>query len=164
MISCHNRYAKAIARNRDLFNTNKSILEIGQSARGIANFLNRPTAGANLKTDSNQTIFLPLQKDNVFNLEFSDNSYDYVVCIDILDQINSDFRADAIREMLRVTRERLIISCPCERVSYNHDRHFSNVLKKSNHKIPKWLSSHIKNGLPEVSDILKILTDIPGNR
>jgi hypothetical protein len=160
LINCHNRYAKIISRNRELLNTNKSILEIGAGTNGIAPYLGRPATGIGATADDNSTVFLSLREDDILQFDFADNSYDYVLCVDTLEHIRPDLRATVIREMLRVTREGLIISCPCGRVPYNYDRHFTKILKSNRYKVPQWLSGHIKNGLPELSDIIKIIAEL----
>jgi hypothetical protein len=62
--------------------------------------------------------------------------------------------------MLRVTKERLIISCPCDSLSNAFEIHLSNMLKSMYGVIPDWLSEHLKNGLPNVKDILGNLKEL----
>jgi hypothetical protein len=160
MINWHDRYAKIIYRNKELLDTNKSVLEIGSGLNGIARYLKRPVAAIDNNIEGKASEYLSIAKGDVLNLDILDNSYDYAVCVDVLEHIQPSLRAKAIREMLRVTRDRLIISCPCDKIAYKYEVHFSKILRKVNCKTPEWLSEHLKNGLPEVSDILKILTEL----
>ncbi|NVN89349.1 MAG: DUF4422 domain-containing protein [Desulfuromonadales bacterium] len=160
MINWHARYAKIISQNKDLLDSSKTILEIGSGLNGIATYLKRPVIGIDKITEGVANEWLTITKGNVTNLYNLDNSYDYVICVDVLEHLSPDLRSKAISEMLRVARERLIISCPCDKLAYNYEVHLSCILKNLYGKIPEWLSEHIKHGLPEVKDIIKILTEL----
>jgi 2-polyprenyl-3-methyl-5-hydroxy-6-metoxy-1,4-benzoquinol methylase len=87
MINCQNKYAKIINRNRELTNLTRSILEVGAGFYGIAEFLKRPVTGIDTNVKGQANEWLNLQKGGVLNIKFPDDSFDFVICVDVLEHI-----------------------------------------------------------------------------
>lgn len=154
------RYSKLIDMNRELLDPQFSVLEIGSCSSGIAPFLNRPVTGLNMKTEGAPIELLTLFNGDMVSLDFPDNYFDYVVSLDILEHIAPEFRQKAISEMSRVARRKVIVSCPCGKIAVSFESRLSNNLHQKQRSIPGWLTDHIQQGLPEVSEILNIVHNL----
>ncbi|MBU0667858.1 glycosyltransferase [Patescibacteria group bacterium] len=91
-------------------------------------------------------------------IPFSDKSFDVVIASDMLEHVDKPFRAPIIREMLRVSKNHVIIGVPCH----------SDLLEKAESAVMDqykiltgrdhpFLSEHGTYGLPEESKIEEIL-------
>jgi len=56
---------------------------------------------------------VPLVENNVESLPFQDNSFDAVTCVGLLMHLDADVRVRALRELARVTRDRLVVQYVC---------------------------------------------------
>jgi len=71
---------------------------------------------------------------NAAKMNFSDNSFDLVFCLEVLEHLNDRTMLDVIREMKRVSRGKVIISVPFEepepRPKYHIQRFTENKIKE----------------------------------
>lgn len=91
-------------------------------------------------------------------IPFSDSCFDMVVASDMLEHVDKPFRAPVIREMLRVSKNHLIIGVPCksellEKAEQYVCDQFQNI---TGAKHP-FLMEHSQYGLPEEAKIEEIL-------
>ncbi len=100
----------------------------------------------------------PSQKDLVYdgkNIPFSDQSFDTVLCIDVLEHVRVDERLALVTEMLRVSKKRLICSAPLGTSEHVRGEHsLKQELLKRGVDV-EFLNEHIKNGLPTTGEIEK---------
>ena len=80
--------------------------KIGKTLTGIDNSLSA------IKTGKKIYPHLDLQKGDVYNLEFTDNEFDIVICTEVLEHLK-DPKA-AIQEIKRVTKKYILFSVPNE--------------------------------------------------
>jgi Methyltransferase domain len=90
---------------------------------------------------------------DVRELPFDDRSFDAVVALDLLEHVAAGDRAQALGELTRVTRTRLIVACPtgAEALAADH------LLAGSMAAPPGWLDEHLQNGFPEREAIAEAL-------
>src|SRR5579872_4398287 len=56
--------------------------------------------------------YLDLKKGNIYKLPYDDNSFDLVICIEVLEHLEYPDRA--LKELMRVSKKNLILSVPNE--------------------------------------------------
>jgi hypothetical protein len=154
MINWHNRYAKLLRRNPELFDPGRSLLEVGSGLQGVALWLQRPVVGLEPRWDGAPNPLIEPVAGDVADLPFGDASFDFVVCVDVLEHLTADTRRSAISELVRVARERVIVACPCGDVALQGELAFSDLLRSLDIPSPEWLTEHLGYGLPELGDIV----------
>jgi Domain of unknown function (DUF4422)/Methyltransferase domain len=160
MINWHDRYAKLLQRERGLFDARRSVLEVGSGPWGIALWLQRPVVG--LERDWSQALPNPLiqpVEGDVLRLPFADDSYDYVICVDVLEHLAEGDRATALCELIRVARDKVLVSCPCGAAAEEGERAFAGLFDALGLPRPGWLTEHFDNGLPRLGPIVQTLID-----
>lgn len=148
------RYSKILEKRKELLINKYSILEVGACESGIASYLKRPVTGLNLVDVEATNKWLNTTTCNMIDIDYSSNSFDYVLSVDVLQHLSREERIKAIAEMLRVAKREVIIVCPCGKMATRYDIHLHNNYIKSNRSIPKWLRDQVQRGLPEVGELL----------
>lgn len=131
-----------------------AILEVGSGSLGITPYLKRPLDGVDTDFSGPKTPLLNKIKGSATDLPFRKNSYDVVISTDTLEHIPANLREKAIDEMLRVSRQLVIIVVPTGPLSQRQDSQLHNRFQKVFKQKDKFLSEHVENGLPKNDEIL----------
>jgi hypothetical protein len=100
-------------------------------------------------------------KGDGLNLEFKDNSFDFVMCFDVFEHISANDREKFISELWRVSRVGVIVSAPVKNDESEFSEDFLNSFYKDMHgEQHPWLMEHIDYGLPEIGLADKYLTKL----
>ena len=160
MLNWKVRYAKIIAKYRELLDPSISLLEVGCGAYGIATFLDRPVVG--VEPDGVQPMVenLTIQRASVSDLPFENDAFDVVVCVDVLEHLAAPDRIPAIREMLRVAKRRLILSCPTRYYGELGEHELASWFQRRYGDIPGWLQEHLTNGLPDTGELIQAVASL----
>ncbi len=145
----------------------KTVLDVG----GEQPILEQVTQMAeyytlNVDRDINQTSkhIKKLKKSMLYdgkNLPFDDNTFDIVVCIDVLEHVSQKERTPLIKEMLRVSKEVLICSAPLG--TAEHIQAEKDLLRSlTDKKEASFLEDHIQKGLPTPESLQKWTQEIGG--
>lgn len=135
----------------------KDILEVGSGSLGIGEFLEQKFTGCDVDFNGDINANLNPVKGSVLDLPFKDNSYELVLSVDMLEHVEKRDRALALRELVRVSKKHVLISCPCGGKSEEWEKRLSNWLRMSKKTVPEWLKEHRRYGLPEEQDIVEML-------
>lgn len=154
MLNWKVRYAKLIRQCPELRNPDRSVLEIGCGPSGIANLLQRPVQGVELNPVPPQTEWLKVDQGNILDLPYPDNSFDFVVCVDVIEHLLLADRPKAIAELARVAKGQAIISCPYDYPGMDGELALADWLDRRFHARPDWLNEHFQLGLPKVGEML----------
>lgn len=154
MLNWKTRYHKIIRDNPDLLVPEKSILEVGGGTNGLAAYVDREIVCLDKEfTGKIHKNIVPVI-GSIDAIHYDDASFDSVVCVDVLEHISKEQRKDAIAEMIRVAKEKVIISFPCRDFAEAGEMQFSDLLRRIGQAVPSWLQEHIQNGLPSLSDVI----------
>ena len=110
------------AERRDLLNRHvvgKSVLDAGCGVGGFVDYLSR--LGFEATGLEKHDMFLAVAREKGFGgnyvrsdlsstLPFRDKTFDTTICLDVLEHVDND--VDTLRELVRVTRQRLVIAVP----------------------------------------------------
>ncbi len=101
-----------------------------------------------------------IQLDGCNMSEISDEQYDVVVALDVLEHIPDGQRERFMIEMNRVAKHMAIICFPYKTV-YNEsaEKRVNSYYKMIFGSDHKWLIEHIQNGLPQLDYVKNILSD-----
>jgi SAM-dependent methyltransferase len=145
------------------------ILEIGSGVIGVAPFVDKHTVIGIDSRSMKQAIAphnLQLVQASAMNAPFADNSFDYVLCVDVLEHVPSADRDGLIKEALRITKGTLFIATPSGVRTAQAERLLYAVLAplyRAFEKDLSFLREHLENGLPEREDLLRVITSFaPG--
>ncbi|MBI3342486.1 class I SAM-dependent methyltransferase [Candidatus Curtissbacteria bacterium] len=137
-----------------LIKSSTSILDVGGQLNALAQFCDSPNiVVANLK-GSEETSDVTIKGKK---LPFPKDKFDVVCSIDVLEHIPKSNRKSFIDDLIRVSKNRVILSFPIgttEHINYENKMH--KWLKNKDFNI-EYLKEHIKLGLPQKSELEKIL-------
>lgn len=132
------------------------LLEVGSGTHGITRYLRRPTIGLDVQFGRFDLGYLTPVRGSVLQLPFANDQFNHVLSVDMLEHLPAQLRPQAIQELVRVARKRLVIVVPCEG-GQAADRRLARCL--SPFGIPSWLEEHLAHGLPAKSQISQLLEE-----
>lgn len=147
------------------------ILEVGCGSVGITRYLNCPVTGADLDFQGPQLPYLRQVRCSAGKMPFRNEEFDLTLSVDMLEHVPKDLRHSVISEMIRVSKEWIIIGVPSGKNAESwEDRAWNFWHKKiqscSNPLLKgrllrrgNFLEEHRKNGLPTESEIIKDIND-----
>ena len=159
MINWHNRYAKILRENVQLFDPNKSVLEVGCGPQGVALWLQRQVVGLELEWHYVANKWITPVNGDCRKLPFDDNSFDFVVCVDVMEHLKNQDRTTALKELIRVARGRVLVSCPCGFAAIEGEIAFASLLTKMGEPTPTWLLEHLDCGIPKMDELIGALVE-----
>ena len=137
-----------------------TILEVGSGSAGITCILRRKVVGLDRDFKGPKLGYLRAIKGTAICLPFKDATFDFVISVDMLEHLPGNERAQAISEMVRVSKLFVIIGVPCDSEAEAYEKRFNNFYKGKFGQDQKWLKEHAKSGLPKTDEILSIIKNI----
>jgi len=126
-----------------------NVLEVGSGTQGVAHYLDdRFVVGVDVRFDGEPAAGLAPVLSSAAALPFGDETFDLVVCCDVLEHIAADQRVASVKEMLRVTRKTLVIGFPVGPLAMALDRKLADKFAASKKRVPSWLSEHLETPYP----------------
>src|SRR5205823_361969 len=126
--------------------------EVGSGSVGIAPYVRRKVIGLEPHFVEPLNEWLVPENGSIFDIPFLNNSFDIVLCVDVFEHLAKSDRPRALNELVRVARDKVIISCPCGAVSERGERALLELFESTHSDVPSWLTEHLQNGLPTVGD------------
>jgi hypothetical protein len=157
MINWKVRYAALLERYPELSDPDRSILEVGSGAEGIARYLERSVVGVDRAFAGSVNPHLSPVCGSALSLPFTDRAFDDVLCVDTLEHIPRRERGRAVLELIRVARRRVIISGPAGGFAEWGDGAYADHLQQRRRPLPGWLEEHLRQGIPSLGDLLELL-------
>lgn len=158
MLNWRIRYQRVLSHNPGLLDQQQSLLEVGGDPRGIAELARRSAVATHTQWPSAPSPWVQPVTASPFSLPFDSNTFDHVVSVDTLHHIAPSHRAQAISELVRVARRKVILSVPCGSLAVDGDLQLAGTFKRMGLQTPAWLQDHAVRSLPSVGDILGMLS------
>lgn len=140
-------------RVAELLGDAKTVVDIGGQLNMLSQFCDvSKVTVANLES-SEEKSDVTIKRGK---LPFGDNSFDTSCAIDVLEHIAKSNRAGFIKEVVRISKEKAILSFPIgtpQHISYEEE--IQKWLENKGHGV-SYLREHIKYGLPKKEEIEKI--------
>lgn len=100
---------------------------------------------------------VPTVYGNALNIPFKEDSYALVSCVDVLQQIPSYLRLTAVREMMRVSRDRTVLSVPFDSEQNTlYDLRLIKNMQESGLQPKQAVLIQRLVGTPRLSDLVEI--------
>lgn len=131
----------------------KTVLEVGSGGLGIAPYLRREITGVDIDFQPPYHPYLNRIKADASKLPFSADSFDVVISSDMLEHLNKKDRENAISEMIRVAKDKVIIGVPCGSEAYKQDQYLDSLYQALKNKRYHFLEEQITLGLPDKKEI-----------
>lgn len=150
------RYAP-VAREVRLQNSAKdwTVLDVGCGEMGIAPWL---TGWSVTGLDRSACVRLApaarALRGSVVQLPFLDRSWDVVICVDVLEHLSPADRELALRELMRVVRQLLIVAHPAGERARLADERFRDAFGSPPNTAPQWLQEHLSHKYPDEDLVL----------
>jgi SAM-dependent methyltransferase len=122
------------------------VLEVGSGSEGIAYWL----PGRDV-TSVDPAV--PGREGDARSLDFPDRSFDIAVALDMLEHIQPEERSSVLRELVRVTRQRVILGFPSGARAFEVDVGLGRMLDRRGHTHTDWLEEHLRHGFPDANEV-----------
>lgn len=153
------RYLPIVEALVALDEENKSILEVGSGGLGIVPYLKRPVVGLDITFDPPIYPLLIPVKGSALAIPFATGSFDTVISTDMLEHLSMTDRKKAISEIMRVAKRYICIGVPCGKAAQALDAQLAELYKSARDKQFNFFAEHAHFGLPEASNIKKLIED-----
>lgn len=137
-----------------LIENHESVLDIGGELDQLSQFCKSPKILVANLPDSQEKSDIHIKKNK---LPFSENSFDVVCAIDVLEHNPKKERKIFIRNLIRVAKDKVIISFPIgtdEHIKYEKETTSWLAAKQKN---VTYLKEHMKFGLPTSAEIAEYI-------
>ncbi len=142
----------------------RKILESGSGDIGITPYLKTEVTGLDIAFENKKSDILKKVKYDGSSFPFDDNEFDVCLSVDSLEHVPRQNRPFHIKEMIRVSKEALIIVVPSGKEAEKHDFGLREYFKKVENREDKFLEEHIRNGLPNENEVLSLVKENLGNK
>ncbi len=145
------RYQPVMSVLGETERASRRLLDAGSGNAGLAYFLHRPVVGLDIRFSSAEmrAFSSPLEPvlGSIVELPFRDAAFDAVVSMDTLEHLPASKRPKAVRELLRVSKDLVVIGFPYGEASSEYDR---QALREERRRgvAPPWREEHVVHGLP----------------
>jgi SAM-dependent methyltransferase len=140
------------------------VLDVGSRGRGIGLIYKNTFVGLDLSFSRTIHKRMAPVAGSVLRLPFISNSFDIIVCSDVLEHLKPDDRPAAVRQLLRVARKGLILGFPTGEGALESDRFIAGLFERRGRTLPNWLESHLQNGPVDHAQVEKVLSEAAGTR
>jgi hypothetical protein len=129
------------------------ILEVGSGVKGITPYIPFKITGVDVFFNGEIEENLTPVCLSGASLPFSDNSYDYVISVDMLEHVPEHDRPNVIAELLRVAGKRVFLAVPCGKLAEAHDKALDDLYLQVRGERDRFLKEHVENGLPTKEEL-----------
>lgn len=132
------------------------LLEVGSGSLGIAPYLKKEIVGVDDDFSGPTIKYLRPIKTDALVLPFKNNSFDYIVSVDVLEHIAPQNRPKFLAELLRVARKKIFLAVPCGVLAMEQDRQLSEQYKQKFKQVFPFFKDHLDYGLPEENEVVDL--------
>jgi hypothetical protein len=157
------RYQPAIRLLRQAAGSDSTILELGSGPHGLTLYWPRPVTGYDMDFTGPDLGWLRRvqAEPGTTRLPFDDRAFEFVFSMDMLEHVSGTDRPALIREMVRVSRTWVLLTCPCGQAALQYDRKLLELCRRCGVD-QRWAAEHLQRGLPEQHEIEAALRSAPG--
>ncbi len=135
---------------RPFINNETTILDAGCGEYGLSAFVSaKSIVGIDILPTDAQTHGFTFIHGSLISLPFAERSFSIAASVDVLEHLPEAVRPDAVRQLVEIARDTIIITFPSGRMAREIDEKFNRELTDSRQPIPDWLSEHLENQYPD---------------
>lgn len=128
------------------------VTEIGSGDLGITPYLRRKVVGVD-RGFTRPNLLMDRLEASVLNLPFQDASQPCVLTTDMLEHLPPGVRSKAVDELVRVTRNYLVVAVPAGLRAEQQDQELDRLYERLHGSRHPFLIEHVDNGLPRLGEI-----------
>jgi SAM-dependent methyltransferase len=141
------------------------LLDVGSGSYGVARWLSPrwDVTAVDVSFDDYGGASGPVRRavrpvlGSVTSLPFRDRAFDAVLSLDVHEHLPVEVREQALAELVRVTRRRLIVACPTGAAARDADRRLYEFYRQRDGHVIRWLAEHVEFEMPERDPIVTAL-------
>lgn len=138
------------------------VLEVGSGVNGISDFYKGFVIGIDSdfsKTKTEKNANIKHVRGSILKLPFQNEEFSQIVCLDTLEHISKQVRAEAVGELLRVTKRggQIYLGFPCGELASKVENLINALFKSAHGTNHPWLLQHKKYGLPKKEELIAML-------
>jgi len=143
---------------RPFVNSETTVLDAGCGEYGLSAFVAaKSVVGVDILPTDVKVDGFTFIHGSIITLPFAERSFSVAASVDVLEHLPTDLRPEAIRQLVRVARETIIITFPAGKAAREIDEIFNSKLVSSNQTVPDWLSEHLENPYPDAGDVAELI-------
>ena len=143
---------------RPFVNAETTVLDAGCGEYGLSAFVAaKSVVGVDILPTDVKIDGFTFIHGSIITLPFAERSFSVAASVDVLEHLPEDLRPEAIRQIVRVAKETIIITFPAGKEARKIDEAFNSKLISSNQAVPDWLSEHLENSYPDVAEVAEII-------
>ena len=132
-----------------------TVLDAGCGEYGLSAFVTaKSIVGVDLLPTDVKIDGFTFVHGSIVSLPFADRSFSVAASVDVLEHLPEAVRSDAIKQLVRVADEAIIIAFPSGKTAREIDEAFSRELTGLNRPLPDWLSEHLQNQYPDAGKVV----------
>lgn len=148
------RYDAVLELLRDRWHADATVLEVGSGSGGVTEWLDHPVVGVDTafeRTAERTTARLEPRVGRATALPAEDDSFDFVLSLEMLEHLPESERVPALREMLRVLKPggRMVVTFPADERAIRLDTWLNGTFKRKTGEDHPWVKEHLDSGLPD---------------
>ena len=140
---------------RRFVNGDSTILDAGCGEYGLAQFVNGATVvGVDVIPADHVDADVLFVYGSIVRLPFASDSFSIAASVDVLEHLPEEVRPEAVRELVRVAKNAIVITFPRAGAGREADESFNKRLADSGQPAPAWLTEHLANPYPESAAVI----------
>jgi SAM-dependent methyltransferase len=162
------RYDAVLRLLAERWRPGMALLEVGSGSGGVTEFLAHPVTGVDPafeRTAERGTPWLERLPGRATALPVGDDSFDAVLCLEMLEHLPASEREPALREMVRALRPggRLIATFPADAAAAELDRWLDEAYRARHGEPHPWVAEHLAEGVPRTDEVRAALERAAGD-
>jgi len=134
---------------------NGLVLDAGAGVAGLGTYLpDHPIVAVDLRFFGAPRAALGGVCASVLRLPFPDGSFSTTIASDLFEHLDPSVRHPALLELLRVTRDVVVVAFPSGSAAMDDDRWLARRLRLLHRTLPDWLQEHLALNHPVASDLV----------
>ncbi|MFZ1702569.1 MAG: methyltransferase domain-containing protein [Pyrinomonadaceae bacterium] len=144
---------------RPLLGEETTLLDAGCGEYGLTAFmLSAQITGVDILPADTIAKGVNYVHGSIIDIPFEDRFFDIAASVDVLEHLPEDIRPAAVKQLVRVAKNAVVITFPCGERARNIDEYFEKELKDRGQPLPEWLAEHLANRYPEAKEIIDEIT------
>ncbi|WP_298267863.1 class I SAM-dependent methyltransferase [Geobacter sp.] len=133
------------------------ILEVGSGIKGITPYIPFRITGVDVAFNGQVAENLEPVCLSGTSLPFPDDSFDYVISVDMLEHVSAEERCGVVSELVRVAVRKVFLAVPCGSGAEAQDRVLDALYLSEKGERDRFLAEHVENGLPTEKELERCL-------
>ncbi len=140
---------------RPMIGGESTILDAGCGEYGLSAFVSaKRVVGVDVIASEEDADGFTFVHGSIAALPFAERSFSIAASVDVLEHLPQAIRPGAIRQLVRVADDAIVVTFPCGELARRADEVFNRELVDSHQQIPDWLAEHLENEYPDTDSVV----------